>query len=218
MVKNVHILNEQSSQLNRFLAEIRDQEIQKDPLRFRANIERIGYILAYELSKSLPSEAHKIQTPLGVAEETYAANPLVLATVLRAGLPLHSAFLSFFDRAENAFVSAFRKEGADGDIEIEVGYNASPDLTGKTLVVVDPMLATGKSGVAALEALLQNGKPGHVHFVSIIGSREGVAYLSKHAPCPITIWSAAVDDVLNEKKYIVPGLGDAGDLAYGVKL
>jgi uracil phosphoribosyltransferase len=217
-------LSEQNSVLNQYLREIRDVNIQKDSLRFRRNIERIGEIMAIELSKVLNYEPLQIQTPLDAATVNVIADQVVLATILRAGLPLHQGFLNIFDNAENAFLSAYRRMGrnAHGEQQLEIvaEYLASPSIEGKTLIIADPMLATGMSMEVGYLALLRNGKPKHTHLCCTIGTVQAIDYLRetlKDSP-DITLWCAAIDPVLNEKKYIVPGLGDAGDLCFGTKL
>lgn len=217
-------LSEQNSVLNQYLREIRDVNIQKDSLRFRRNIERIGEIMAIELSKVLNYEPLQIQTPLDAATVNVIADQVVLATILRAGLPLHQGFLNIFDNAENAFLSAYRRMGrnAHGEQQLEIvaEYLASPSIEGKTLIIADPMLATGMSMEVGYLALLRNGKPKHTHLCCTIGTVQAIDYLRetlKDGP-DITLWCAAIDPVLNEKKYIVPGLGDAGDLCFGTKL
>ncbi|MDO4692067.1 MAG: uracil phosphoribosyltransferase [Porphyromonadaceae bacterium] len=215
----VRHLIEEHSLLSRFVAEMRDVEIQHDPLRFRRNIERVGEIMAYEISKKLTYSIHPVRTPLGVAECAFVEDKVVLGTILRAGLSLHQGFLSYFDRAENAFVSAYRKHKDRLNFDIFIEYIASPSLEEKTLILVDPMLATGSSMELAFRALLTKGTPREVHLVSIIASQEAVDYLqSKFLESNIHLWVAAIDPKLNEMAYIVPGLGDAGDLAYGEKL
>jgi len=215
-------LSEKNSVLNQFLREIRDVEIQKDPLRFRKNIERIGQVMALEVSKQFSYVSQQITTPLTTTSVQVIADQLVLATVLRAGLPLHQGFLDVFDRAECAFLSAYRKmeKNAKGEDELTIvsEYLASPCLDGKTLLLVDPMLASGMSLDAAWQALQKNGTPGCLHVCCVIASPEGVQYLQKHLPEDATLWCAAIDEKMNEKKYIVPGLGDAGDLCFGDKL
>ena len=217
-------LSEQNSVLNQYLREICDVNIQKDSLRFRRNIERIGEIMAIELSKVLNYEPLQIQTPLDAATVNVIADQVVLATILRAGLPLHQGFLNIFDNAENAFLSAYRRMGCNAhgeqQLEIVAEYLASPSIEGKTLIVADPMLATGMSMEVGYLALLRNGKPKHTHLCCTIGTVQAIDYLRetlKDSP-DITLWCAAIDPVLNEKKYIVPGLGDAGDLCFGTKL
>ena len=217
-------LSEHNSVLNQFLREIRDVEIQKDPLRFRRNIERIGEVMAIEMSKELTYEPTEVQTPLAKATVNTIAEPLVLATILRAGMPLHHGFLNIFDRAENAFLSAYRRVGrnvhGEEQLEIVAEYMAAPAIDGKTLVVVDPMLATGMSMEVGYLALLRHGTPRHTHLCCTIGTPQAIDCLRKafNDSPDITLWCAAIDPVLNEKKYIVPGLGDAGDLCYGTKI
>lgn len=211
-------LNQSNTILNRYLAEIRDIHIQKDSLRFRRNIERIGEIMAYEISRDLPYHPLEIQTPLALATENVPAIQPVVATILRAGLPLHQGFINYFDQAENAFVSAFRKYIDKDHFDIHIEYIASPRLDGKTLIITDPMLATGGSMELAYKALLTKGEPAHIHVASIIASRQAVEHVKKTFPADkTTIWCAAVDPELNTHSYIVPGLGDAGDLCYGEK-
>ncbi|MBR3407633.1 MAG: uracil phosphoribosyltransferase [Paludibacteraceae bacterium] len=213
-------LSEHNSVLNQYLREIRDVEIQKDPLRFRRNIERIGEVMAIEMSKVLHYEPTEVQTPLAKATVNTITDQLVLATILRAGMPLHHGFLNIFDRAENAFLSAYRRENADGELEIVAEYMAAPAIEGKTLVVVDPMLATGMSMEVGYLALLRHGTPRHTHLCCTIGTPQAIDCLrrSLNDSEDVTLWCAAIDPVLNEKKYIVPGLGDAGDLCYGTKI
>lgn len=210
-------LSDQNSLLNQFISEIRNIEVQGDRMRFRRNLERIGEIFAYEISKKLNYEEMNIITPLGDATIPHVSDKMVLAAVLRAALPLHTGLLNYFDGADNAFISAYRKHHKDGSFEVEVEYLSSPSLDGKTLIICDPMLATGRSMVLSYEAILQHGKPAHTHFVSVIASTEGVEYLKKHMPKESTLWLGAVDDELTAQAYIVPGLGDAGDLAFGKK-
>ncbi len=213
-------LSEHNSVLNQYLREIRDVKIQKDPLRFRRNIERIGEVMAIEMSKVLHYEPIEVQTPLAKATVNTITDQLVLATILRAGMPLHHGFLNIFDRAENAFLSAYRRENADGELEIVAEYMAAPAIEGKTLVVVDPMLATGMSMEVGYLALLRHGTPRHTHLCCTIGTPQAIDCLrrSLNDSEDVTLWCAAIDPVLNEKKYIVPGLGDAGDLCYGTKI
>ncbi len=215
----VHNLSENNSVLGNFLREIRDVDIQKDPLRFRKNMERVGEIMAYEISKTLNFSAKQVQTPLGIAPTNTIIDNIVLSTVFRAGLPFHQGFLNFFDNAENAFVSAYRKYKDALKFEVMIEYIASPSIEGKTLIIVDPMLASGSSMELAFKALQQRGEPAHVHVASIIASKTGVKYVKDHFPKEkTTIWTGAIDPVLNEHSYIVPGLGDAGDLAFGGKM
>ena len=213
-------LGKTPSVLNQFIAELRDVRIQQDSLRFRRNIERIGEVMAYEISKRLSHDVKAIQTPLGIAPMSLPDERLVIGTILRAGLPFHQGFLNIFDRAGSAFVSAFRQytdpEHQHFDIHIE--YIASPRLEGKTLLLVDPMLATGSSMELAYQALLTKGQPDHIHAVAIIASQQAVDYMEQLMPAErTTLWVAAIDPELNENAYIVPGLGDAGDLTFGNK-
>lgn len=205
--------------VNRYMMELRDVNIQHDPLRFRTNLDRIGEIMAYEISKRLNYKETEVQTPLGTAICREPADNVVLATILRAGLPFHHGFLNYFDRAENAFVSAYRKYKEKGDsFEVLVEYLASPSIEGKTLLLVDPMLATGSSMELAYRALLSKGTPSHIHVASVIASRQSVDYICDHFPADrTTLWCGDIDPVINDHSYIVPGLGDAGDLAYGEK-
>ena len=213
----LQILTQQNSLVNDFLAELRDKEIQKDRLRFRKNVERIGMVLAYEVSKHLPRKEAEVQTPLGNHPTTLIEEQPVLATVLRAGLALHQGFLNFFDQADSAYVSAYRKTTHNHEFEIVVEYLASPNLTGRTLILIDPMLATGRSMVLTYKALLSKGTPARVMVVGLIGSQQGVKYIQEHMP-GVPIFIADVDSDLDTNYYIVPGLGDAGDLSYGEKL
>ena len=206
--------------LNQYLREIRDVNIQGDSMRFRRNIERIGEVMAIELSKTLSYEPVEVQTPLATATVNTIAEPLVLATILRAGMPLHQGFLNVFDNAENAFLSAYRRVNAKGELEIVAEYMAAPAIDGKTLIVADPMLATGMSMEVGYLALLRHGTPKHTHLCCTIGTPQAIDCLrmSLNDSPDITLWCAAIDPILNEKKYIVPGLGDAGDLCYGTKI
>jgi uracil phosphoribosyltransferase len=212
-------LGKENSIFNTFISEIRSKGIQTDPLRFRRNLERIGEVFAYELSKELHYEVAEIESPLGIAEMSLHSDPIVLATILRAGLPLHQGMLNYFDRAECAFVSAFRKhnKGSD-DFEITIEYLSTPELEGKVLILCDPMLATGKSMTLVLKEMLRLGKPKAVHIVSAIGSAEGISYVKKHIPVQARFWVGAIDQEMTAQAYIVPGLGDAGDLAFGQKI
>jgi uracil phosphoribosyltransferase len=211
--------NSERSVVNHFLAELRDETIQKDPLRFRRNLERIGEVMAYELSKTLDYAEHEVISPLGTAHVDLTVDKPVLATILRAGLPLHQGLLNYFDRADCAFVSAYRKHrtGQDG-FDIEVEYMSSPSLDDRVLIISDPMLATGRSMVLVYKALLRLGKPKALHIVSVIASAEGIEHVKTHLPPNTRIWVAAVDEEMTAQAYIVPGLGDAGDLAFGAKL
>ena len=214
----VNVLNQQNSIFNRFLSELRDVEIQKDPMRFRRNIERLGEIMSYEVSKTLNYKNLDFTTPLGVAVESVPADPIVIGSILRAGLPMHQGLLNYFDRSENAFVSAYRKY-KEKTFDIHIEYISSPSLEGKILILNDPMVATGSSIELAYRALLQKGQPAHTHILTIIASQAGVDYVREHlANENVTLWVGAIDADLNSKSYIIPGLGDAGDLAYGTKL
>jgi uracil phosphoribosyltransferase len=215
----MHILGNTSSILKQFIAEVRDVEIQQDSLRFRKNMERLGEIFAYEISKTLKWTPKEVITTLGSAQCEVLADQPVLATILRAGLPLHQGLLNYFDKAENAFISAYRKHHKNGRFDIQIEYASCPLLEGKHLIISDPMLATGASMVLAYKELLRKGKPAHTHIVSVLASVQGVEYLKKHMPPQdYTLWLGEVDDELTAKAYIVPGLGDAGDLAFGSKL
>ena len=214
----VYILNEQNSIINQFISEIRDEEIQKDRMRFRRNIERIGEIAAYELSKTLEWINKEVTTPLGVAVVPVLKEQPVLATILRAGLPLHQGLLNYFDHADNAFISAYRKHHKDGSFDIHLEYVSSPEMDNRILILSDPMLATGQSIVKTIKALFEKGKPSHIHIVAAIASTEGIEHVKKHLPDDVTLWVGAVDEELTAQAYIVPGLGDAGDLSFGIKV
>lgn len=216
----LHILSKENTVLNKFVAEIRDKVIQKDSMRFRRNLERIGEIAAYEISKTFSYEPKIVETPLGEATVEMITDDLVIATILRAGLPFHQGFLNYFDDAQNAFVSAYRKSTKDGKFKVKVEYISCGDLEGKTLLLVDPMLATGSSLVLAYNALCEKGgTPKHTHMAAVIASEQGIEYVEKNMPrLTTTIWCAAVDEELTSQAYIVPGIGDAGDLAYGEKI
>jgi len=216
---HLHYISEQNSILNHFLAQIRDVSVQNDSMRFRKNIERIGEIMAYELSKTLPYINIEVQTPLGIKKTTALEDHLVLCSILRAGLALHTGFMNIFDNAENGFVSAYRHHPNNDDyFDILVEYQAAPSFENKTLILIDPILATGQSIVAVLNKLHLEQKPKEIHIAVVIAAPEGIAYLEQNLPSNCHLWVAALDEKLNEKNYIVPGLGDAGDLAYGVKL
>ena len=214
----VHNLDKTNSVLNHFISEIRDHEIQKDAMRFRRNIERIGEILSYELSQKLHFQDHTIQTPLGEKKIPHASDQLVLCSVLRAGLPLHQGILNYFDQIENAFISAYRKHSSPEEFEIKVEYLATPSLDDKILILADPMLATGSSLAAVYEVLKNKWKIKQVYIVSVIAAQQGIDFIANHFPEDTHLWVATVDQDLNSKGYIVPGLGDAGDLAFGSKL
>ena len=215
----IYNLSEQNSLLNNFLKEIRDKNIQADSMRFRRNMERIAYIMAYEISKKLNYQPEKIQTPLA---ETFINTPIdnvVVASILRAGVPFHNGILDFFDKAESAFISAYRKYNSNHtDFEIFVEYIASPSLSDKTLILCDPMLATGGSMELSYKTLLSKGSPKNIHIASVIASQKAIEFVQESLPENTTVWVAAIDPILNESSYIVPGLGDAGDLAFGEKL
>ena len=215
-------LSEQPSLLNQYLKEMRSTEVQKDSMRFRRNIERIGEIMAVEISRHLTYATEQVQTPLAVAEVQVPQDKIVLGTLLRAGLPMHQGFLNMFDQAENAFISAYRKEtiGRRGEMQIEIvsEYLAAPSIEGKALILVDPMLATGLSMEVGYKALLSHGNPKSVHIACLFGTPQAIEYLQANMPEDATLWCAVIDPMLNEKKYIVPGLGDAGDLCFGSKL
>ena len=215
----VNDFSNEKSILNQFIAELRCVETQKDTMRFRKNIERIGEILSYKLSETLTYKYQDITTPFGIKKIALPIDNLVLCSVLRAGLPLHQGLLNYFDKAENSFISAYRyhKDNSD-EFKVIVNYLASPDLTDKTLVLTDPMLATGKTLDNVYKALKDHGVPKQIHIVSVIGSRAGVDYISTIFPENTNLWIATIDDTLNNKGYIVPGLGDAGDLSFGLKL
>lgn len=215
----IHHISENNSILNTFLAEIRDKHIQKDSMRFRRNIERIGEVLGYEMSKSFDYSSKKIETPLAEAEVQLQDNNVVLCSILRAGVPLHNGLLNYFDNSENAFISAYRHHLENPEtFEIIVEYLACPNLDGKTLILADPMVATGQSLLATFEALKPFGTPKEIHLAAVIGAQDGVDFVEKHFPENAHLWIAAIDKDLNNKGYIVPGLGDAGDLAFGKKL
>lgn len=218
MSAEIHTLEEKNSLLSQYIAEIRDIEIQQDRMRFRRNIERIGEIFAYEISKVLPYVCTQVTTPLGTADCRVLKEQPVLATILRAGLPLHQGLLNYFDQAENTFISAYRKhEGDDDSFEVDIEYLSSPSIEGKTVILCDPMLASGSSMVLAYEALLERGRPKHVHVVVVIASAEGISLARTMLPPNVTFWIGVIDAEMTTRKYIVPGLGDAGDLAYGAK-
>lgn len=209
---------EQPSLVSEYLTEMRDVNVQKDPMRFRRNLERVGQIMAYEISRTLRYKDKEIRTPLAEMSTPVLAEQVVLATIFRAGVPFHQGFLSYFDRAENAFVSAYRKYTDVENFDICIEYLASPSIEGKTLVLCDPMLATGASMELSYRALLTKGNPAHVHVASVIASQKAVDFVARTFPADrTTVWVGAIDPELNAHSYIVPGLGDAGDLAYGTK-
>lgn len=214
-----HILEQQNSQFLRFMAELRDIEIQKDPMRFRENLRRIGRIMAYEISKEMEYTSTCIQTPLGEKYMNVPSEEPVIISILRAGLPLHEGVLSIFDRSGNGFISAYRKHDETGAFSIKMDYVSCPDLEGKTLILCDPMLATGSSMEICCKALMEYGQPKHIHLVSVIAAQQGIDHIYKTLPSTqCTLWIGSVDEELTAQSYIVPGLGDAGDLAFGEKL
>ncbi len=213
----VKILSQKNSVVNRFISEIRDAVVQQDRMRFRRNLERIGEVCAYEISQTMQYVSKETVTPLGIANTMVPAEEPVLATILRAGLPLHQGLLNYFDHADNAFISAYRKHHKDGSFDIRLEYVSSPELNNRLVILSDPMLATGKSMVMTYKAILEQGTPSHTHIVAAVASNQGVDYVRKNLPLGITLWVGAVDEELTAQSYIVPGLGDAGDLAFGSK-
>lgn len=208
----------ENSLVSQYMTELRDAQIQKDMMRFRRNLERIGEIMAYEISKRLEYKDVKTQTPLALADTKVIATPVVLATIFRAGVPFHHGFLNYFDHAENAFVSAYRKYKEKENFDVCIEYLASPSIEGKTLILADPMLATGASMELSYRALLTKGTPAHIHVASVIASQQAVEYIKAHFPEDrTTVWIGDIDAEINSHSYIIPGLGDAGDLAYGTK-
>ncbi len=214
----VNLLSKQHSIVNRFISEIRDSVIQKDRMRFRRNLERIGEIAAYEISKVFEYKSKEVITPLGIANVMLPVAEPVLATILRAGLPLHQGLLNYFDQADNAFISAYRRHHKDGSFDIRLDYVSSPDLGKRLVILSDPMLATGQSIVMTYKAMIEKGKPQHTHIVCALASAQGIEYVKKNLPQDVTIWIGAIDEELTAQSYIVPGLGDAGDLAFGEKI
>ncbi len=210
-------LNEKDTLANRFIAEIRSVEIQGDRLRFRRNLERIGELLGYEISKTLEYEEVEVETPLGIATTSVPKSRVVLATILRAGLPLHQGLLNMFDDADNAFVSAYRRHHKDGSFEIKLEYVSCPPIEGSVLILADPMIATGASIVTTLQELSTYGEPHAVHVATAIAAAPGIEYIQRYYP-KANIWVGAIDEELTAKSYIVPGLGDAGDLSFGSKV
>ena len=217
-MKKIKNLGLENTIFNQYIAEIRDEKIQKDPIRFRRNLERLGEIFAYEISKTFSYHPVDVTTPLGVKTIQLMDEQPILATILRAGLPLHQGMLNIFDHADNAFISAFRKHYMDGTFDIQIDYMSAPDMDDRILIICDPMLASGQSMVCAYNEIMKQGHPKYIHIVSVIASTQGVEYLRRNLPdIDCTIWLGAVDDELTVQSYIVPGLGDAGDLAYGCK-
>ncbi|MEQ8478274.1 uracil phosphoribosyltransferase [Fulvivirga sp.] len=211
----INILDHQASIANHFLSEMRHKDIQKDRSKFRHNLKKLGQVMAYELSKSLNYTKETIETPLAKIEMELLDKSPVIVAILRASMPFFEGFMDFFDKADGAFIGAYREEGQD--ISIKLDYLAAPDLEGRTLIIVDPMLATGKSLIAAYNQLISKGLPSEIHFVSVVAAPEGIEYIAAHLKTNYTIWVASLDKKLNEDSYIVPGLGDAGDLSFGVK-
>ncbi|MEY4114033.1 MAG: hypothetical protein RLZ76_726 [Bacteroidota bacterium] len=209
-------ISQHHSLVNNWINELRDVQVQNDRMRFRRNIERIGEVIAYEISKQLPSEEVNITTPLGISKSKALVKQPVLATILRAGLPLHQGMLNYFDKADNAFIAAYRKHNRDGSFEISLEYMSSPALDGRIVLLSDPMLATGASLVKTIEFLKQQGNILQIHVVAVIACTEGIEYVRRKEP-DVKIWCGDIDDELTAKGYIVPGLGDAGDLAFGEK-
>jgi len=213
----IHNLSDSHSIANRFVAEMRNAAVQTDRMRFRRNMERIGEIMAYEISKTLTYSPREVETPLGIAEVEVPQENIVLATILRAGLPMHQGFLNIFDAADNAFVSAYRRHHKDGTFDIQVEYTSCSSLKDKVLIICDPMLATGASMALTMQELMSNGVPEKIHVATIIATTDGIRHVQRNFP-KADIWAGAIDEELTARSYIVPGLGDAGDLAYGEKL
>ena len=212
-------LSERDSIANQFLSELRDKNLQQDRMRFRRNVERLGEIMAYEVSKMLPYQTTLVETSLGESAVNVLAEQPVLITILRAGIPYFQGFINVFDKADAGFVGAFRKEnGNQQELTIKLDYLVTPKLDQRIVILIDPMLATGKSALDTVKALAPYGKPKQVHIVSLIAASEGIDYLKKNLTLPYTLWTCVVDEKLNQQFYIVPGLGDAGDLSYGVKI
>jgi uracil phosphoribosyltransferase len=213
----VHNLSRSNSIINQFVRELRDIDVQGDRLRFRRNLERIGEVFAYEISKTLEYQVVEVTTPLGMSEISVLAEQPIVGTILRAGLPMHQGVLNYFDHADNAFISAYRRHHKDGSFDIKLEYVSAPSITNRVLILADPMLATGSSIVMTYKALLERGTPKHTHIVCALASLQGVEHVKSHLPSDVTIWAGAIDEELTAQSYIVPGLGDAGDLAFGIK-
>lgn len=213
----VNLLCQNHSIVNRFIGELRDSVIQNDRMRFRRNLERIGEVAAYEISKKFTYKLTEVITPLGIANVMLPSEEPVLATILRAGLPMHQGLLNYFDNADNAFISAYRRHHKDGSFDIRLEYVSSPDLHNRLVILSDPMLATGQSMVMTYKAILEKGKPKHTHIVCALASVQGIEFVKKNLPQDVTVWIGAIDEELTAQAYIVPGLGDAGDLAFGEK-
>jgi uracil phosphoribosyltransferase len=214
----VHHLSEKHSLLSNWVAELRDVNVQKDSMRFRKNLERIGEVTAYELSKQLPNKLVSTTTPLGIHTSKVLSAQPVIATILRAGLPMHQGMLHYFDKADNAFIAAYRKYDDDGNFEISIDYISCPDITNRILIIADPMLATGASLVDAIKAMTKHQIPSEIHIIVAIASKQGIAHVQAQLGQNISIWCADIDENLNDHHYIIPGLGDAGDLAFGIKM
>jgi uracil phosphoribosyltransferase len=212
------ILSDTPSVANKFLAEMRDITVQKDRMRFRKNLERLGEILAYEISKTFLFKTHQVTTPLADTQTLIPDSQVVLISVLRASLPFYQGFLNFFDTAESGFIGAFREEKNNGEIKINLGYHASPSLEGKVIIISDPMLATGKSIKRTIDTIMVHGTPAMIHIAALFAAPEGIKYLEQNLEIPYKLWVGTIDIKLNHLSYIVPGLGDAGDLAFGEKL
>jgi len=216
MIK-VHDFSKTNSLYNNFLAQLRDLKVHQDRMRFRRNLERLGEVTAFEISKELNFEPSDVYTPLGVAPSNIIKEQPVIATILRAGLPLHQGVLNYFDNSDNCFISAFRKHSSEETFDVQIEYLSSPSLEDKVVILTDPMIASGASMVLAYKALLSKGRPKHIHVVGVIASAEGIEYVRKNMPENTTIWIGAIDEEMTAQSYIVPGLGDAGDLAFGEK-
>ncbi|REG85359.1 uracil phosphoribosyltransferase [Algoriphagus antarcticus] len=212
------VLSDTPSLANHFLREMRDIRIQNDRMRFRRNLERMGELMAYEISKSFEYAVEEIETPLTSLSTLVPAEQPVIISVMRASLPFYNGFLNYFDQADSGFIGAFRDESEPGEITIQLGYHASPSVEGRVLILADPMLATGKSLVESIQTILSHGTPKHIHIAAVIAAPEGIQYLKENISCSYSLWLGAIDEKLNDQSYIVPGLGDAGDLAFGPKL
>lgn len=210
-------LSDKDSVANQFISELRDKAVQQDRMRFRKNIERLGQIMAYEISQKLKFKNKPVETPLGIAPTNIIVDQPVLITVMRAGLPYFQGFLNYFDHSDSGFIGAYRKEGGE-EVVINLEYLATPNLNNREVILIDPMLATGKSFVRSINALLKHGTPSHIHIASLVAAPEGINFIKKSLTMPYSIWTCAVDEKLNDQFYIVPGLGDAGDLCFGEKL
>jgi len=213
----VYNLSEKNSIANQFLLELRDCHKQKDPMRFRKNMERLGSIMAYEISSRLGYSKQIVETPLGKSEINVLESPPVLITVMRAGLAYYNGFLNYFDSSESGFIGAYRQEGTK-DVTINLEYLATPSLQGREVILIDPMLATGQSFMKSVQSIMKHGLPNHIHIASLVSAPEGIQYIEANMNVPYTIWTFGIDEKLNDKFYIVPGLGDAGDLSYGEKV